>query len=48
MPATITLWGLYKWDNTIFDTLVIPYTVEKEDIVIEFFNEVLENMTEKN
>ena len=33
MPATITLWGLYKWDNTIFDTLVIPYTVEKEDIV---------------
>lgn len=33
MPATMTLWGLYKWDNTIFDTLVIPYTVEKEDIV---------------
>ena len=33
MPATLTLWGLYQWDNTLFDTLVIPYAVEKEDIV---------------
>lgn len=33
MPATMTLWGLYKWDSTIFDTLQLPTVVAKDDLI---------------
>lgn len=37
MPATLTLWGLYKWDNTLFDNLVLPstmpYVLPRDDLI---------------
>lgn len=33
MPATLTLWGLYQWDNTLFDLLTVPTVVIKDDLI---------------
>lgn len=37
MPANMTLWGLYQWDNTLFDNLVIPpttpYVLSRDDLI---------------
>lgn len=35
ISATMTIWGLYRYDPTIFDTMTLPTGIEKEDIVEE-------------
>ena len=34
MPR-ITLWGFYQYDNTLFDNIVLPDGIEKENLVAE-------------
>lgn len=31
--ATLSILGLYNWDNTIFDDLTVPAQVDKDDLV---------------
>lgn len=33
MPATLTLWGMYQWDNTLFDLLMFPAPIFKDDLI---------------
>nr|DAG49539.1 MAG TPA: hypothetical protein [Caudoviricetes sp.] len=33
MPANLTLCGIYSWDNTIFEGLTVPATVERDALV---------------
>lgn len=33
MPAILTLWGLFQWDNTLFDKLYVPSMIVKDDLI---------------
>lgn len=40
--ATISLLGLYTWDDTIFDDMVLPEQVDKEDLIDNLLMETAE------
>lgn len=42
MPATISLLGLYRWDNTLFDTMTIPSAVNRSTLVNNLLVETAE------
>ena len=42
MPATISLLGLYRWDNTLFDTMTIPSAVDRDTLVNNLLVETAE------
>lgn len=37
MPATMSLYAMYQWDNTIFDNLALPVAIVKEQLLSELF-----------
>lgn len=32
ISATMSVWGLYQWDNTLFDNLNVPEGINKDDL----------------
>lgn len=42
MPATMTVLGLYQYDNTLFDELILPDGVDKENVVVNILMETAE------
>ena len=42
MPATMSLLGLYNWDNTIFDDMSIPDGVDKKVVINNLLRECAE------
>lgn len=42
MPATMSLLGLYNWDNTIFDGLTVPDGVDKDALINNLLRECAE------
>ena len=42
MPATMSLLGLYNWDETILDGLVVPDGVDKETVINNLLRECAE------
>ena len=42
MPATMSLLGLYNWDKTILDGLIVPPNVDKETIINNLLRECAE------
>ena len=42
MPATMSLLGLYNWDNTILDGLVVPAGVDKKTVINNLLRECAE------
>lgn len=42
MPATMSLLGLYNWDNTIFDGMVVPDGVDKTVVINNLLRECAE------
>lgn len=33
MRATLSIWGLYNYDNTVFDDLVIPEELDRNEVI---------------
>lgn len=42
MPATMSLLGLYNWDNTILDGLIVPPNVDKKTVINNLLRECAE------
>ena len=42
MPATMSILGLYNWDNTIFDAMVLPSQIDKDTLVMNIMDECAE------
>ena len=42
MPATMSLLGLYNWDKTILDGLIVPPNVDKETVINNLLRECAE------
>ena len=42
MPATMSLLGLYNWDNTILDGLVVPAGVDRQTVISNLLRECAE------
>ena len=42
MPATMSLLGLYNWDSTILDGLVVPAGVDKQTVINNLLRECAE------
>lgn len=42
MPATMSLLGLYNWDNTILDGLIVPPNVDKDTVINNLLRECAE------
>ena len=42
MPATMSLLGLYNWDNTILDGLIVPEGVDKGTLINNLLRECAE------
>ena len=42
MPSTMSLLGLYNWDNTIFDGMAVPEGVDKEVVINNLLRECAE------
>ena len=42
MPATMSLLGLYNWDSTILDGLVVPPNVDREIVINNLLRECAE------
>lgn len=42
MPATMSLLGLYNWDSTILDGLIVPAGVEREVVINNLLRECAE------
>lgn len=42
MPATMSLLGLYNWDNTILDGLLVPPNVDKDTVINNLLRECAE------
>ena len=42
MPATISLLGLYNWDSTILDGLVVPAGVDRQTVISNLLRECAE------
>ena len=42
MPATMSLLGLYNWDNTILDGLVVPDGVDRQTVINNLLRECAE------
>lgn len=42
MPATMSLLGLYNWDSTILDGLVVPDGVDRETVINNLLRECAE------
>lgn len=42
MPATMSILGLYNWDNTIFDAMVLPSQIDKDTLVMNILDECAE------
>lgn len=39
---TLSLLGLYQWDNTLFDEVVLPTQIDRDDFIFELLNETAE------
>ena len=42
MPATLSIWGLWNWDNRIFDRLHIPEQIDREKLIGTLLSECAE------
>ena len=42
MPATMSLLGLYNWDATILDGLVVPNGIDRETVINNLLRECAE------
>lgn len=42
MPATMSLLGLYNWDSTILDGLIVPAGVDKQTVINNLLRECAE------
>ena len=42
MPATMSLLGLYNWDNTILDGFIVPPNVDRETVINNLLRECAE------
>lgn len=42
MPATMSLFGLYKWDSTILDGLIVPADVDRTVLINNLLRECVE------
>lgn len=42
MMATMSILGLYNWDNTIFDAMVLPDQIDKDTLVMNILDECAE------
>ena len=42
MPATMSLLGLYNWDNTILDGMVVPAGVDRQTVINNLLRECAE------
>ena len=40
--ATMSIWGLYQWDNSIFDAMVVPSQIDKDTLVMNILDECAE------
>lgn len=42
MRATLSIWGLYNYDNTVFDDMVIPETLDRSEVIATILADCVE------